>query len=74
MFYADKWFATENLNLIELTEYEFWLAHYTGATKENITSKTSDYSGKYEMWQFTNKGQVDGIIGNVDFDIKYINK
>ncbi len=46
----------------EIKEYDYWLAHYT--TKTN-------YSGHYVMWQCTSKGRIDGINGNVDFNIAY---
>ena len=44
------------------TEYPIWLAHYT--------YKTS-YSGDYSYWQMCNDGQVDGIYGDVDINIRY---
>ena len=46
------------------TGYQTWLAHYT---------KQTDYKGEYTFWQFCNNGKIDGINGNVDFDIMYIN-
>lgn len=45
-----------------LPNYPTWLAHYT--TKTN-------YNKDYYIWQFTNKGLVDGIKGYVDLDILY---
>ena len=43
--------------------YAVWVAHYgVGMTT---------YSGRYGMWQHTDKGTVDGISGNVDLDIAY---
>ena len=71
MFYTDKWFLSENLNVSKLTNYEYWLAHYTGATRDNPFLKLSDYKGKYSMWQYTAKGKVDGIQNNVDLNIAY---
>lgn len=41
---------------------KFWLAHYTTQT---------DYTGNINMWQYTSKGSVPGISGNVDMDIAY---
>ena len=46
----------------EKDDYPIWLAHYTNKT---------DYSGDYILWQITNTGVIDGIYGNVDFDIYY---
>lgn len=43
---------------------KFWLAHYTTQT---------DYSGSFNMWQYTSQGSVPGIAGNVDMNIAYFN-
>jgi len=43
-------------------DFPIWLAHYT--TKTN-------YEGKYSIWQFTDKGRIDGIEGDVDFNVLY---
>lgn len=47
------------------TKYKTWLAHYTSQTT---------YKGKYMMWQMCDTGRVNGIKGNVDIDIMYINE
>lgn len=58
-----NWF---NNNLISdgLGHHYIWLAEYR---------KVPQYSGKYDMWQYTSKGSVAGIDGNVDLNIGYIN-
>ena len=40
------------------------IAHYTNS----INNKT-DYKGKYDIWQYTSKGNIAGINGNVDLNI-----
>ena len=57
-----NWF---NNNLISdgLGHHYIWLAEYR---------KVPQYSGKYDMWQYTSKGSVAGIDGNVDLNIGYI--
>lgn len=45
-------------------EYGIWLANYTTKTK---------YSGTYQIWQYSSKGAVDGISGNVDCNFWYAN-
>lgn len=40
-----------------------WLAHYTSET---------NYQGNYKLWQHCNNGKVDGIAGQVDIDILYL--
>ena len=71
MIYANKWWLKEKLDMSKLSSYSIWLAHYTGATQDDPLAKPSDYEGKYIMWQYTSKGTVDGIIGNVDMNVGY---
>ena len=61
MLYSSKAYL-ENIWL-EL-EYPVWLAHYT---------KNTNYAGKYTYWQLCNNGRVDGINGDVDINIRYLN-
>lgn len=42
-----------------------WLANYTSKTY---------YQGDYIMWQMSSTGRIDGIKGDVDIDIYYMNK
>lgn len=44
------------------SHYTIWLAHWVDRT---------NYSGAYAVWQYSEKGKVDGISGNVDLDICY---
>lgn len=46
------------------TDYPVWLAHYTSKT---------NYEGDYAFWQICNNGKVDGINGDVDINIRYLN-
>lgn len=41
---------------------EVWLAHWVEKT---------DYTGRYSMWQYTDKGRVDGIGEYVDMNVAY---
>ncbi len=45
------------------TKYDTWLAHYTNQT---------NYKGDYKYWQLCDDGKIDGIQGNVDIDIMYL--
>ena len=69
MIYANKYWLKDQLDLNQLEDYAIWLAHYTGATQDDPLAKPSDYDGKYIMWQYTDKGTVDGIIGNTDMNV-----
>ena len=44
--------------------YKVWVSHYTSA-------ETTDYTGQYVMWQYTNQGTIDGIDTPVDVNIAY---
>lgn len=48
-----------------LGSYGVWVAHYADMPRTN-------YSGSYQMWQYTSKGSVAGISGNVDMNICYV--
>lgn len=54
--------ATYLNHIWDTTNYKIWLAHYTNKT---------NYSNKYDMWQLTSSGVVNGIDGNVDINILY---
>lgn len=61
--YASKNWYNNRLHAEELERYAIWLAEYR---------ETPTYEGYYNMWQYTSKGSVDGIEGNVDLNISYI--
>ena len=61
--YASRSWYNQNLEVSELDDYKIWLAEYRS---------TPLYSGYYDMWQYTSKGSVDGIEGNVDLNISYM--
>ena len=67
MIYASKFWFYDNLDRSQLGNNLVWLAHYVNDAPKN----KSDYDGKYYMWQYTSKGSIPGIEGNVDLDIKY---
>ena len=49
----------------KLAEYDVWVADYS--------NKVNFYTGKYTMWQYTDKGNIDGITGKVDLNYGYEN-
>lgn len=71
MFYAaknelknDSQWLTSKLS----PKYKIWLAHYPNELSDKMKS---DYSGTYDMWQFTSKGSIPGIDNTVDLNIAY---
>lgn len=56
-----NWHQSEKLYVLhDLEEYPFWLALY----QDRMT-----YPWKVEMWQYSDKGKVPGINGNVDLNV-----
>ncbi|SFU87450.1 glycoside hydrolase family 25 protein [Butyrivibrio sp. INlla21] len=61
--YANKTWFTSKINTSQLTGYKIWLAQYAATPTYNAT--------RYDMWQYTSKGKVSGISGNVDMNTWY---
>ncbi len=63
MIYANASMLTSHLNAGTLSsKYSIWLAEW----KNEAT-----YKGAYAFWQYSNKGSVPGINGDVDLDFFY---
>lgn len=62
-FYTGYWAVTNRITPEVREKYAFWLAQWT--------NKPS-YVGAYGIWQNSETGRVNGINGNVDTDIGYI--
>lgn len=60
MLYSSKTYLE---NIWMSVDYPVWLAHYT---------KNTNYTGDYSYWQLCSNGRVEGINGDVDIDIRYI--
>ncbi len=54
--------------LIE-SSYKVWVAYYPTVTYPQI--EAPQYSGKFDMWQYTNMGKIDGVSGNTDMIVSY---
>jgi len=61
--YANKTWLTSYMNVSELSGYKIWLAQYNTAVS---------YSGRYDLWQFTSNGSVNGIGTRVDMNQSYL--
>lgn len=59
--YANKRWLTSFIKAEELSDCPVWLAQYK--------VKHPTYEGKYDAWQYSSKGQVEGITGNVDLNL-----
>lgn len=61
--YANKTWLGSKMNAGALGSYRIWLAQYAAAPT---------YGGRYEMWQYSSKGSIPGISGDVDLNISYM--
>ena len=62
MIYANKDYFTGKLNSSKLDRYDKWLAEWN--------SKPT-YNKNFGIWQYSYKGSMPGIVGNVDLNIAY---
>ena len=61
--YANKTWLSQKMNVSALSGYKIWLAQY---------NSTVTYGGRYDMWQYSDKGTVAGISGKVDMNLSYL--
>lgn len=62
LLYSSKYYLE---NIWMDINYETWLAHYT---------KQTNYKGDYRFWQLCSNGRVDGIKGDVDINVWYLDE
>lgn len=63
--YTNQNWAINKIDGVALGQrYTYWIAQYN--------SKCT-YNGKYDMWQYSSSGKVNGINGNVDMNYMYRN-
>lgn len=60
--YASKSWYEDKLNMSAVASCRIWLAQYASAPT---------YKGKYDMWQYSKKGTISGIKGDVDLNYSY---
>jgi GH25 family lysozyme M1 (1,4-beta-N-acetylmuramidase) len=61
-FYANKYWWTTKLTDSYYNGFSKWVAQY---------NTECTYNGKYDIWQYSDKGSVKGIKGNVDMNYCY---
>ena len=61
--YANKTWLNSKIDAGALGSYKIWLAQYAAAPS---------YNGRYNLWQYSSKGSVPGIKGNVDMNQSYL--
>lgn len=55
--YASTSWLNNQLNMSKLNGYKVWVAQY---------NTVCTYGGSYNMWQYSSKAQIDGVVGNCD--------
>lgn len=60
--YASTSYYNDYLDFNTIKNYYIWVAHYA----EKCT-----YKNPYQMWQYTSKGIINGVKGNVDINIMF---
>lgn len=72
MFYGSK-FDLEASGVWDISQiesdYKIWVAQYPTTTYPQI--QRPQYSGRCDMWQYTNRGTVNGVEGNCDLIVSY---
>lgn len=61
--YANRNWLAEKMDAGQLSSYKIWMAHY---------AESPSYSGKYDIWQYTSKGNIGGISGKTDLNMSYL--
>ena len=64
MLYSYTYFLENRLDMDQLASYDTWIADYYG---------NSWYTRPFTIWQYTDKGSINGIQGNVDLNYSYKN-
>lgn len=63
MIHGDKEWLLTKVDLSKLSSYDVWLSQ---------EGDLPDYPYQFSMWQYNKSGNVDGISGNVSFNISFI--
>lgn len=62
--YASRSWLNSKLNSKRLNKFDKWVADWNGKDQ-------STYKGDHQLWQYTNKGNVDGVGNAIDMNIAY---
>ena len=60
--YTGEYYMRSGMDYRFVSRYSYWLANYT----ENALP---GFPGRYDVWQFTDRGRLRGISGTVDMDV-----
>lgn len=63
MIYGNKEWLLKEIDLSKLNDYDIWLSQ---------VSDLPDYPYRFAMWQYDRAGEIDGVVGTVNFNISFI--
>lgn len=63
MIYGDKEWLIKEVDMSKLTAYDVWLEQ---------CQDVPDYPYRFTMWNYTDRGNVDGIVGYANLNISFI--
>ncbi|MCH5192898.1 MAG: glycoside hydrolase family 25 protein [Oscillospiraceae bacterium] len=66
MVYGSRRFALMKLDMSRLPDVDFWFAEYKDGHNE------PSYPYDFQIWQYASDGRVDGIEGDVDLNICFV--
>lgn len=70
--YSYSYWLNNYMEILRLpADYSLWGADYGTNNNGQIPSDLDKYSKTYDIWQFTDKAQIDGINGYVDMNVCY---
>lgn len=64
IIYGNKEWLIKEINLSTVGSYDIWLSQ---------EGNVPDYPYKFSIWQYTQRGEIDGINGDANLDICFIN-
>lgn len=64
VYFSEDW-GYLKYDLSQISDVDYWLAQY---------KEQPDFYYDFAMWQYTSKGSVDGITGNVDLDVVLLHR
>ena len=74
--YSNRDWLNNRIDLQQLADANLWYAAYPSVKQKILTDAPKENRSKLSypqaaIWQWTSKGRIDGIIGNVDMNVCY---
>ena len=74
--YSNRDWLNNRIDLQQLADANLWYAAYPSVKQKVLTDAPKENRSKLSypqaaIWQWTSKGRIDGIIGNVDMNVCY---